>query len=127
MSVLAVEIDDVLETCGPNTARLAMFRKRCKALANMKRTKMTEAAREKKARKLILKYPALYTSNLEVKEELFASFKDPQELVRSLPFSRSSIRVPVHQCVNRSKRSKRSRELLIDDALKVLQTVLYAD
>ena len=71
--------------------------------------------------------PVPYSSALEVKEELFASFKHPKELVWSLPFSRSSIRAPVHQCVNRSKRSKRSRELLIDDALEVLQTVLYAD
>ena len=93
----------------------------------MKRAKLSDAAREKKRRKLVSKYPVPYLSTLEVKEELFASFKDAKELVDSLPFSVNCVNTPVHRCVKLKRRYRRPRELLIDDALKVLQTVLIAD
>ena len=96
-------------------------------MAHLKRSKLTEVERRKKTRKLMLKYPVPAASCLEIKEELFASFKDAREFVDSFPFSESRINTPVHRCVRLKRSYRRPRELVIDDALKVLQTALLAD
>ena len=96
-------------------------------MAHLKRSKLTEVERREKTRKLMLKYPVPAASCLEVKEELFASFKDAREFVDSFPFSESRINTPVHRCVRLKRGYRKPREHVLNDALKVLQTALLAD
>ena len=96
-------------------------------MAHLKRSKLTEVERQAKTRKLMRKYPVPATSSLEVKEELFDSFKDATEFVQSFPFSESRINTPVHRCVRLKRGYRRPREHVLNDALKVLQTALLAD
>ena len=104
-----------------------MWIRRKKAVAHLKRSKQTDAIKEVKMRELMRKYLVPATSSLEVKEELFDSFKDATEFVQSFPFSESRINTPVHRCVRLKRSYRRPRELVLDDALKVLQTALLAD
>ena len=75
----------------------------------------------------MLKYPVPYSSSLEVKEELFASFKDVNELVQSLSFGRNLMKLPVLKCVDPKKRYRRPRELVIQEAHRKMHTLLLVD
>ena len=77
--------------------------------------------------KLVSKYPVPYASTLEVKEDLFSSFRDARELVESLPFSVSRISVHVNEWFQYERQKKRPKQLLVNDALRLVQTVLFAD
>ena len=127
LDVFVQEVERILTSLGPKASRHEMYRKRCKALGHINRSKLSPTMRAQRLEKLVSKYPVPYASTLEVKEDLFSSFRDARELVESLPFSVSRISVHVNEWFQYERQKKRPKQLLVNDALRLVQTVLFAD
>ena len=127
LDVFVQEVERILTSLGPKASRHEMYRKHCKALGHINRSKLSPTMRAQRLEKLVSKYPVPYASTLEVKEDLFSSFRDARELVESLPFSVSRISVHVNEWFQYERQKTRPKQLLVNDALRLVQTVLFAD